>query len=140
MKRFSLSLFVLLIIGYFFLSSRLFADVAAEPAVSAPQAIQFKEDSVLSEKTLLKVGLVSIFGVLLAVAALLVIKKYILKMPRGVDLDSKIKLIAVKRLTPKLMLVVARVDDKEYLITQSGEHLNVLPHSENPHEKTDANI
>lgn len=140
MKRFSLSLLVLLIMGCLFLSSQLFAEVAMEQAVSEPQTIQFKEDSVLSEKTLLKVGLVSLFGVLLAVAALVVTKKYILKIQSGTNLNLKIKLVAVKRLTPKLMLLVAQVDDKEYLIAQSGEHLNVLPHSNNNPENSDANI
>jgi flagellar biogenesis protein FliO len=140
MKRFSLLSLVFLIMGYLLSTSQLFADVAIEQAVNEPQAIQFKEDSVLSEKTLLKVGLASIFGVLLAVVALVVTKKYILKMPSSAGLDSKIKLITVKRLTPKMILLVAQVDDKEYLIAQAGEHLNVLLHRENLPEKTDANI
>lgn len=95
------------------------------------QAIPFKKNEVFSEKNLLRTGIVSMLGVLVAFGVLIVIKRYVVNQPAGVTDMNCINLRAVKRLTPKLMLFVVCVDNREYLILQSGDRVAVTKHREN---------
>lgn len=97
-------------------------------AATGLQPISFKRDDTVSERTLVKVGVVTLFGVLLALAVLVALKKLLVKLPSAEGGENRIRLQVVKRLTPKLMLLIVHVDDKEYLIAQSGERVCITPH------------
>ena len=94
------------------------------------QTIPFKQDDTVNEKTLIKVAAVSVFGITMVFVVLGVLKKYQSKLAGGADASERICLQTVKRLSPKLILTIARVDDKEYLIAQSGDRLSIAQHRE----------
>ncbi|ODB85629.1 hypothetical protein A3194_12405 [Candidatus Thiodiazotropha endoloripes] len=98
--------------------------------------IPFRKENLFAEASLMRVLLVTIIGLLLVIFSVYVLKRFYFKQPLSDSTVQNIKLLAVKRLTPKLTLSIVQVNDKEYVLAQSGDNLVSLESSKmlNPTE------
>lgn len=102
-----------------------------QTAVIAPEtqpAIPFKQAEQISGATLLRVGAILIFVLIVGVAAILLLKKIILdrsliKLPA-----ARIRLAEARRLSSRLSVYLVVVDGQEYLVSQSGDSNFMLKH------------
>lgn len=91
--------------------------------------IPFKDGNILAETSLVRVLVVTVIGLVLVIFSAYILKKIYLKQPVSGSTGQNIKLVEIKRLTPKLTLFVVRVNDKQFVIAQSGDNLLSLDSS-----------
>ncbi|WP_316369609.1 hypothetical protein [Candidatus Thiodiazotropha sp. CDECU1] len=97
---------------------------ATESSTTEPtQGLPLRKDSVIPQGTLLRVSVAIVIGLILAIAVVYLIKRYIFaRTPIGTS-DQHMQLLEVKRLSTRLMLFRVRVDDRTIVLAQSGEQL-----------------
>ena len=128
---------VWVVIGLITATQTLQADNSKDHADLSSEVIPFKDDNIVTEKKLIKVAIVSILGVLVAIVVLASLKKFLIKLPVATGVEDRVRLQNIKKLSPKLTLMIARVDDKEYLISQSGDRVTIVQHREIEQVKDD---
>jgi len=108
---------IVLLLGLLFMTSAAtFADTGS--------SIPYKTDGVADASMLFRVFISLLLVLALGVAALVLFKKYYLKVT--ITGLSRITLIELKRLSPKLTIYRVGIDENEYVIAQSTDHLVVL--------------
>ena len=94
--------------------------------------IPFRNESLFSQTSLIRILFATIIGILLVIIFVYILKKYYLKQPLTQFASQNIKLVAVKRLTPKLTLSIVQVNDTKYVLAQCGDNLVTLEASKAP--------
>ena len=102
-----------------------------------PQSIPFKQAEQFSGASLLRVGAILVFVLILAVAVIIVLKKIILDRSVIKFPDSRIRLLEARRLSSRLSVFLVVVDEQEYLISQTGESSSMLRHESSAPDKFD---
>ncbi len=115
-----------------FFHEPLWAQAALEPGAPDPPSIPFKQEDAVGPSLTLKVIIVTFFCVVLAVAAAWLVRKRFYGKTLVQSAGARIQLHDFKRLTPKLNVFVVGIDEKDYVIVQSGEQVTLTPHRSVP--------
>lgn len=105
-----------------------FSAVHADALKTPPaQPIPFKKEGEVSSGQLFRIAGVFVVVVALGIGAIYVLRRYL----PGVDVPGngerkRIRLIEVRRLTPKVVLFLVEVDGRTLLLSQQGEKLAML--------------
>ena len=92
--------------------------------------IHFKQQDYITPSLILRLVLGIFFAVVAVLVVVFVLRKYNFGIEKGVlSNDRNIKLLEVKRLTPKTVLFYVSVKDVHYLLAQSGDNLIVVDKS-----------
>jgi flagellar biogenesis protein FliO len=102
------------------------APTLQQGANASAQKLPLRKDSVIPQKTLIRVLIAVIIGLILAFAIAYLLKKYLFVRDLLGSDEQRIQLLEVRRLTPRLTLFMVRVDDKTMVLAQSGERLVAL--------------
>src|SRR5688572_17850071 len=108
------------------------ADTAhAQPAdaIEAPVDIPYKKDPGHGNASFLKA--IIVMGLLLGLAggALFLVKRSAIAGKLGIAEARFIKLVEMKRLSPKLNVYLLEVHGRQYLLAQAGESLSIVEHN-----------
>ncbi len=118
---------VLLIGGFCSLS---YAEVdSVDRNVQPNQAIPFKTEKTTSDVSLTRVMVVLVVAIGLSLAAILMLKKFLLHKEKvNLKAGGRISVLETRRVTPKLVMVLVKVDNEEYLLAQSEHQLQMTRH------------
>lgn len=121
------------------LSAPSFSASKSEGSYSPPAAnseIPYKRENSVDGTAIIR-SFIILFVLLGAVtAAAFFLKRSEFARKLGVSEFKHIDLIELRRLSPKLTVYLIKVQGKHYLLTQAGEHVSVVEHSE--WEKTES--
>lgn len=113
-------------------------DNATQLSDSNGTQIPFKQDNGLSGSDVVKFLFAFLFVVVIAFAAIFVLKKYFYgTLPLPKTETKNINLIEAKRLSPKLMLFLVDVQGERILLAQCGD--NLAFHNPNAHTNSNEN-
>lgn len=102
---------------------------AAQPAAGAGSkeapSIPYKKENVVSSSDVGRVVAVFVFVVAVAVGAAYLLKRYYVAAP-GDAVGKRIRIAEVRRLGPKVALILVEVDGRSLLLGQQGDRLTVL--------------
>lgn len=102
---------------------------------SSPQQIPFKKEGEVSPSQLFRIAGAFLFVIALAVGGIYVLRKYLPGVEGRRNGEGKrVRLLEVRRLTPKTLLFLVEVDGKTLLLSQYGERLSVVYSGEAPPE------
>ncbi len=93
---------------------------------NAAEPIPYRQDSVLSPATLLKVLLAAVFAIGFAIVIIFVLKKYLYNTMLENEKGRRIHLIEAKRLSPKLSLFLVEIDKQPVLLSLCGDSVDIL--------------
>jgi len=103
------------------------AGAAAPSIVPKSESVPFKKEGVITAGLLVKLMFGLFFSVLLGAAAVYFLKKYYFGLGQAGTADGKnIRLVEVKRITPKSTLIHIEFKGKQFLLAQTGEQLTVV--------------
>jgi len=92
---------------------------------AASQEIPFKSSSAIGFLSVLQIIVSFVFVIVVAYLVILMLKKYNTGWLMGKNVqDSRISLIEVKRLTPKLSIFLIGVGDETVMLAQSGDSVS----------------
>jgi len=92
--------------------------------------IQFRQQDYITPSLILRLILGIFFSVVAVLTVVYFLRKYNFGIEKSVSSsDRNIKLLEVKRLTPKSVLFYVSVKDVRYLLAQSGDNLIVVDKS-----------
>lgn len=97
-----------------------------ESANEAAPGLPFRNESVIPTPTLLRVAAVMVLGLALAIAVVFILKRYLFARDLIGSGKHRMQLLEVRRLSPRLILFMVRVDEKTMVLAQSGERLVAL--------------
>lgn len=101
----------------------------------SPNAIPFKEKSLLTGSYLTKVFSGFVIAILVGVGILLILRRYYYGSREGKVKNRNIFIEEIRRITPKTTLILVRVRDKRYTISQCGDNIEIMDVENNPTEK-----
>jgi flagellar biogenesis protein FliO len=104
--------------------------VFAQPAaIEVPADIPYKKDPGHGSGSFLKA--IIVMGLLLSLAggALFLVKRSAIAGKLGIAEAKFIKLVELKRLSPKLNVYLLEVHGRQYLLAQAGESLSIVEHT-----------
>jgi flagellar biogenesis protein FliO len=97
-------------------------------AVEMALEIPYKKDASGGSTVLLKAIIVMVLLLGVAGGALFLVKRSVLARKLGISDAKFIKLVELKRLSPRLSIYLLAVDNRHYLLAQSGDSLSIVEH------------
>jgi hypothetical protein len=98
-------------------------------AVEAPADIPYKKDPGQGSVSFFKAIIVMALLLGFAGGALFLVKRSAIAGKLGIAEAKFIKLVELKRLSPKLNVYLLEVHDRQYLLVQAGESLSIVEHN-----------
>jgi hypothetical protein len=96
------------------------AEEEAAPPPAAAETIPFRDDEMLARGLLARVLVVTVIGILIALAAVWVLRRFVYRgLPAGID-GSSIRLVAFRKLSPRLGVYVLEIDGVRFAVVESG--------------------
>jgi hypothetical protein len=101
----------------------------SEPAVdqAASEPIPFREDDVLGRGLLMRVLWVTLFGIVVALAATWFLRRFLHRsLPDHKD-QASISLVSFRKLAPRISVFVIDIDGERFAVVDSGSSIVHIP-------------
>lgn len=97
-----------------------------ESSNEASPGLPLRKESVIPTHTLIRVVVAVVLGLVLAIALAYLLKRYLFARNLMGSGSHRMQLLEVRRLSPRLVLFMVRIDEKTMVLAQNGEHLLAL--------------